>query len=98
VRLDAAQASEAPPAGAQAPPVGQLDAAVMADHHVLHVAAPVDQHADLPAGLGAELGEVAGELVGDQAVRRDAPPEQVLELLDLAGLEAAGIAEDLDGG
>ena len=60
-------------------------------------AGAVEQHADLAADLARELGQLAGQLVRDQAVGREAASDETLERLDLAGLEAAGVAEDLDG-
>jgi hypothetical protein len=59
--------------------------------------APVDQHADLAPGLTGQLREVPRELVGDQAIRRDLPPEETLEPSDLVGLQPMGISEDADG-
>jgi hypothetical protein len=44
-----------------------------------------------------ESGQLARELVGQDPVRRDAAPGEALELLDLAGLEAVEIAEEVDG-
>jgi putative heme degradation protein len=63
-----------------------------------HTAAPVDQDADLAADLSAQLGELARELVAEQDVRVETSTEQALELLDLVGLQTAGVAVDLDGG
>jgi hypothetical protein len=92
------QSAEPASACSQATPIGQLDAASIAHHHVLHIAPPIDQHAHLSADVGADLGEIAGELVADEAVRGQASPEQALDLSDLAGLQAARIAENLDVG
>ena len=96
VRVDAAHAAQAAAAGAHAPPVRQLDAAVVADHHVRHRARAVDQHADLAADLARELGEPPGEVVGQEAIGRKAALREALELLDVVSLQAVGIAEDAD--
>ena len=77
--LDAAEAPQSTPPRAQAPPVRELDAAVIPHHHVLDVAPPVHQHAHLSADLRADLGEGPGHLVGDEPVRRDSSPEEALE-------------------
>jgi len=65
---------------------------------VLDDACAIDEHADLAADVGRERGQLAGELVRDEAVGEQPPLTEALEGLDLAGLEAAGIAVDLDGG
>ncbi len=61
-----------------------------------HVSPAIDEHADHPAGRAAEFREQAGELLGDQALGRQAPVDESLELADVARLETIGIAEDLD--
>jgi hypothetical protein len=95
--MDAAQAAKASLAGAQAPPLGHLDAALGADHRVRHGAAAVDQHADLAAEVGREFGQLAREFLGDEAIGWEAAPVEALEGVNLAGLEALCVAEDLDG-
>jgi hypothetical protein len=64
---------------------------------VAHLPAAVHQHAHPPPDLGADGAELSGELLGEQAFRRKPAAEQTLELANLAGLEALGVAEDLDG-
>jgi hypothetical protein len=61
-----------------------------------HGAAPVDEHPDLASGLARELAELARELVGDQPLRRKATLSQAFELAGLAGLQAVGVAGDVD--
>ena len=62
-----------------------------------HRAAPVDQHADLPADLARELGQLTRQLVGDQALGRQAPLREALEPLQVTRLQAVGVAVDADG-
>lgn len=62
------------------------------------VAPTVDQHTDLPADLSTQLGQVSGEVVVEEYVRVESPTEESLQLLDLAGLQAAGVAVNLDCG
>jgi len=57
----------------------------------------VHQHPDLPADLPGELRELAGEIVGEEPVGGEAALREALELLDVVGLEAVGIAEDAYG-
>jgi len=63
---------------------------------MLHFAAPVDEDADLAANIVTDLCQVSRELMGDQPVPTQLTAKEPLELLDLAGLEAAGVAVDLD--
>jgi hypothetical protein len=60
-------------------------------------AAPVDQDPDLAADLAGQLRQLAGQFVGDEAVRRQAPPAEPFESLELAGPEAVRVAFDADG-
>jgi hypothetical protein len=69
----------------------------IAHHHVGDGPGAVDEHAHLAAHLPGELRELAGEVVGDQPVRREAPLREALELLDVVGLQAVGVAENADG-
>lgn len=59
--------------------------------------APIHEDTDLAANLSAQFGELAGELVSEERVRVEVSAEQSLELLVVIGLEALGIAVDLDG-
>jgi len=98
VCVDAAQSAESATTRAQTPPVGQFDGSGIPDHHVLNVPPAVREHADLSANVVADLAQLSGELVAHQAIGGQAPLEKSVQLFDLAGLEAAGIAENLDGG
>jgi len=62
-----------------------------------HGAAAVDQDADLATEVARELGQLARELVRDEAVGRKAAAIEPFERVDLAGLEALGVAVDADG-
>jgi hypothetical protein len=61
-------------------------------------AASIHQQADLAADLAADLGQLAGDLVRDEAIAGQAASVESLERADLAGLEAMGVAGDLDVG
>ena len=95
--MEAAQPAQAATTGAQATPVGELDRVGIAHHHVLDVAAAIDQHADLAPDLTADLGQLPRELLREQPVGGNAAPEEALELANLTGLEAVRLAKDLDG-
>jgi hypothetical protein len=49
VRVHTAQAAKTSRSDADAFEIRQLDAPIIADHHVLHVTFPIDQRADLSA-------------------------------------------------
>jgi hypothetical protein len=87
VRVDGAQAAEAPLADARALQVGPLDAARVADDDRLDVALAVDERADLPPRLVRKLGELARELGRDDLLRRDAARVELLDAPELVGLE-----------
>ena len=97
VRVEAAQPAQTATTGAQATPVGELDRVGVAHHHVLDVAAAIDQDTDLPPDLPADLGQLPRELLRQQSIGGNAAPEEALELANLTGLEAVRPAEDLDG-
>ena len=97
VGVQAPEAPEAAHAGAHAAPVGQLDRARVADHHVGHGAPPVDQHPHLTPGLARQAGELARELLGEEAFRWQVASREAFELADLAGLEPVGVPEYADG-
>ena len=86
------QAAQTHLARAGAADVRQLELVGVADHDLLDLALAVEQHADLPVGLARQLGEVAGQLRADDLVRRDAAAVGVAQLVQLAGLEAEGVA------
>ena len=65
-------------------------------HHVLDVAAAIDQDPDLPPDLPADLGQLPREFLRQQPIGGNAAPEEALELANLTGLEAVRSAEDLD--
>jgi hypothetical protein len=62
-----------------------------------HVAPAVDQDTDLAPDVAADLGELTRELVGEDTVRWEAALVEALDGADLAGLQAVGVAKDLDG-
>jgi hypothetical protein len=97
VGVDAAKSAQPTRASAHATPVGQFDAARVADHHMGDGAAAVDQHAHLSTAFAAEFGHRPGEFLVDDPVRRDAAARKPFEAANEVGLEAVGVAEDLDG-
>jgi hypothetical protein len=57
-----------------------------------------DQNADLAVDLPGELRELAGQVVGDDPLRRDAPPVELPDAPDFSRSEAGQIAVDLFDG
>jgi hypothetical protein len=70
----------------------------VADDHPLDAALPIEEDADLPAGLPRELGEVPGELGADDLLGGNLPPVGRFESFDLARLEAEGVTEYVANG
>lgn len=94
--MDESQAAQPTLPRTQPTPIRKLGARGTADHHVLDVAASIQEYTDLTSNLPGDLGQRAGELVCDDAVRFEASATESFEGLDLARLEAAGVAVDLD--
>ena len=63
---------------------------------MLDLSAAIDEDTDLSPDLPADLRQLPRELLREQLIRGDTPSEQTLQLADLVGLEALGIAKDLD--
>ncbi len=92
VRVDQAQAAQPPDAGALATEIGQRDLARIADHDVLDLSAPVDQHADLSADFRRALGESTSELGARHSVGRHASAIESLEGIELARRQAESVS------
>ena len=86
------QAPEPPPAGAQAPELGDVDARGITDEYVFDLAPPADQHPHLPLQLPGQPTHVARQLVRQHLAGVDPPPVDALQRLGLAGLQAAEVA------
>ena len=92
------QAGQTGGAVAQAADVAHLEALGAAHHHLGHLAAPGDYQPYLAADLLGEPGQVA-RLFGKQQLAGVQPPAvEVIQPLDLAGLEPLGVAMDLGDG
>ena len=59
--------------------VGQLDAPVVANHHVLDVSLAIDEGADLSACFVRQFAELASKFVCDDLVWRYAPSVQLFD-------------------
>ena len=92
VRVHQAQPTQTHLPGARTADVGQLERMRVAHHHRLDVALAVEQHADLAVRLAGEPGEVPRELGADDLMHRHVTAPGVLEVLELAGLEAQHVS------
>ena len=95
VGVHQAQTAEPALAGAGAAHIRELQLAGVADHHRLHVPLAIEEDADLPVGLERHLGEVPGELRRDDHPGVDAASVGAAEGVELGGLEAEGVSEDV---
>jgi hypothetical protein len=66
--------------------------------HIGDLAPAGDQNADLAVDLPGELRELAGQVVGDDPLRRDAPPVELSDPFDLIRPKAGQIAVNLFDG
>jgi hypothetical protein len=71
---------------------------VRPDDHIGDLAPAGDQDADLAVDLAGEFRELAGQFVGDDPVRRDAPPVELSDPFDLIRPEAGQVAVNLFDG
>ena len=74
--------------------VRQLDAAVVADHHVLNVSLAIDKRTNLAACLMRQLAQLSCEFRGDDLVRRYAPSVQLFDAPQLIWFQPQSIAEN----
>ena len=63
---------------------------------MLDLAAASNQDADLSVNVATDLCQLSRKLLGEQPVGRNAAPEKALEPAEVAGLEAMGVAKDLN--
>jgi len=71
---------------------------VRPDDHIGDLAPAGDQNADLAVDLPGELRELAGQVVGDDPLRRDAPPVELPDAPDFSRRETGQIAVNLFDG
>jgi hypothetical protein len=96
--VDQAEPPETAGGGAEAVEARNQDVVVRPDDHIGELAPAGDQNADLAVDLPGEFREPASEVVGDDPVRRDAPPVELSDPLDLIRPEAGQVAVDLFDG
>ena len=96
--VDQAQPLEAERGGTEAVERGDDDV-VMGSHDDIGDLSPAgDEEAELAVEFAGELGELAGHLMGDDPLRRDAPPVELPDALDLGRSEAGQVAVNLFDG
>ncbi len=72
--------------------VRQLDATVVADHHVLNVTLPVDESADLAACFVGQFAKLACKLRSDDLIGRYAPSVQLFNAPQLIWFQPESVA------
>ena len=75
--VHAAKSSEPARSDANTFEVWKLDAAIVANHHILNVSLPVDECTDLPASLVRQFAELSSEFRCDDLVGRYAASVQL---------------------
>ena len=58
--------------------------------------AAIHEHTHLACDFEADLGQLARQLLADHPIHRDPTSGKPLQPFDLAGFEAAGVAENVD--
>jgi hypothetical protein len=96
--VDQAEPLETAGGGAEAVEARDEDVVMGSHDHIGEFAPAGDQNADLPVDLPGELREPASEIVCDDPLRRDAPPVELPDPLDLIRPEAGQVAVNLFDG
>jgi len=95
VGVNQAEPPEAAGGGAETVQRGDEDVVVRADDDIGDLPPAGDEEAELAVDLAGELRQVAGQFVGDDTLRRDAPPVDLPDPLDLGRSEAGQVAVNL---
>lgn len=72
--------------------VGKLDAAIIADHHVLNMSLAIDERTDLTACLVRQLAQLPCEFRGNDLVGRYTPSVQLFNAPQLIWLQPLSVA------
>jgi len=92
VGVDQAEPPETAGGGTEAFEARDQDVVVRSDDDIGDFTAAGDQNTDLAVDLQGEFRELAGQVVGDDPLRRDAPPVELPDPLDLSRREAGQVA------
>ena len=92
VRVHVAQTAQTIRCHARAPKIGEKDAFVISHHHIFDRAFAIDQHANLAVDLQRQLTEIPRQLLRHNLLRWYLATIDVLEPVDLIGLQARHIA------
>jgi hypothetical protein len=95
--MDQAQAAQSTSACTESPPIREFGSGLGTDHDVLDGARTIEEDADLAANVCGDRREFPGQIVRNDPVFRKPPPSESFERFDLVGLQASGVAMDLDG-
>ena len=88
----AAQTAKSSRSDAHAFEVRQLDATVVADHHVLNMALAVDESADLATCFVGKLAKLACKFRSDDLIWRYAPSVQLFNAPQLIWFQPESVA------
>jgi hypothetical protein len=95
VRMDATKSAKAVDGYAYAFEIRQLDAPVVAHHHVFYMAASIDKRANLSPGLMREFCELPREFRRYDLMRSDSPRVELCDAAELIRFETGSIAENV---
>jgi hypothetical protein len=92
LRRDPAQRAETIASRGRRRLARHVDPAGITDADALDAPRAIDQDADAPSQRVSGLRELARQLVGEDVVRRDAPPVKTLQTVLFGGREAEDVA------
>ena len=96
--VDQAQPLETERRGTEAVERGNDDVVMGAHDDIGDLSPAGDEDAELAVDLAGEFGQLPGQVMGDDPFRRDAPPVELPDTLDLGRAEAGQVAVNLFDG
>lgn len=86
VRMDASKPPEPRLPSPVPGQIGDENSSLITDHHILNISPSVDEDTYLAPDLPGNLRHKPGQFRGDNPLRRDSPPVEAFDAVDLTGL------------
>jgi hypothetical protein len=93
--MDATKTAEAIDSDAYAFEVRQLNAAIIAYHHMFYVTTTIDKRPNLSSGLVRQLGKLPGKFRSHDLVGSNSPCVELGDASELIWLETGSVAENV---
>ena len=90
--MDTAKSAKSPRGHTNTFEIGQLDASIVADHHILDMPLTIDERSDLSSRFVREFAQLSREFRGDNLVGRYAPSVQLFDAPQLIWFQPESVA------